>query len=642
MSEPQTKQDLHESTTDPRDHSQFSLLKSKRFAPFFFTQFFGAFNDNVYKNSLMAMITFGLLSSSLDLSLMNNLGAMLFILPFFLFSALAGQLSDKYEKSWLIRRIKLLEIVIMTLGAIAFYFSATAGLMCLLFLMGTQSAFFGPVKYSIIPQHLDSHELVGGNALVEMGTFLAILTGTLVASVLATREGGILWVSAVIIGVAIMGYLISRQIPSAPAANPEQKIRFNPITETWRTLGYARQTKSIFLAVLAISWFWFLGAAYLTQIYGFAKEFLGGDQSVVMVLLATFSIGIATGSLLCERLSGHKVELGLVPLGSIGLTIFGIDLYLQELPTVGSELISATQFFSHPWNMRIVFDFLMIGIFGGFYIVPLYAMIQARSEPQHRSQVIAAINIMNALFMVASAIFGILILGVLDLSIPEFFFILAILNAVVSLYIYRTIPEFAMRFIIWILTHTMYRVNHINLHKIPDEGACVLVCNHVSFVDALLIGGACRRPVRFVTFRPIYNMPVLNFIFRTAKAIPIDSKKADPEGYEQAFQRIAEELSNGEVVCIFPEGKLTTDGEIDEFKAGITRILKETPVPVIPMALRGLWGSFFSHKDRPALTRLPQRFWSKIDMVVGDQIPANDATPEHLRKKVAELRGARQ
>ena len=626
---------------DPRDHSQFSLLRTRRFAPFFLTQFLGAFNDNVYKNSLMAMITFGLLSSTLDLSLMNNIGAMLFILPFFLFSALAGQLSDKYEKSYLIRRIKLLEIVIMCLGAIAFYFSMTAGLMLLLFLMGTQSAFFGPVKYSIIPQHLDNHELVGGNALVEMGTFLAILIGTLVASMLATQSDGILWVSAIIISVAILGYLVSRKIPSAPAANPDLKVRFNPFTETWRTINYSREQKSVFLAVLAISWFWFLGAAYLTQIYGFAKDYLGGDQSVVMVLLATFSIGIATGSLLCERLSGHKVELGLVPLGSIGLTIFGMDLFLQSLPELGPELITAGQFLSSPSNLRIVADFLLIGVFGGFYIVPLYAMVQARSAPEKRSQVIAAINIMNALFMVVSAIVGIIVLGLLDLTIPQFFLILAVLNALVAIYIYRTIPEFAMRFIIWVLTHTMYRVRHIDLHKIPDEGACVLVCNHVSFVDALLIGGACRRPVRFVTFKPIYNMPVLNFIFRTAKAIPIDSRKADPEGYEQAFARIADELKNGEVVCIFPEGKLTTDGEIDEFKSGITRILTETPVPVIPMALRGLWGSFFSHKDRPALSQMPKRFWSKIDLVVGDSISPDQATPENLKLKVEALRGER-
>lgn len=437
------------------NQSQFTLLKRKRFAPFFFTQFLGALNDNVYKNSLLAMITFGLIASSPDISLMNNLGAMLFILPFFLFSALAGQISDKYEKSGLIRKIKFLEIIIMMLAALAFYLSSTVSLMCLLFLMGTQSAFFGPVKYSIIPQHLDNHQLIGGNALVEMGTFLAILLGTLVASLIATRENSILLVNLAIITLAILGYLTSRQIPLAPAANPEQKIRFNPLTETWRTLGYARQSKSILYAVLAISWFWFLGAAYLTQIYGFTKNNLGGDQSVVMVLLATFSIGIAVGSLLCERLSSHKVELGIVPIGSIGITLFGIDLFIQDLPMTQAELINAEQFLSSPRNFRILFDFLMIGLFGGLYIVPLYAMIQARSRPKHRSQVIAAINIMNALFMVVSAITGIIALSMLNLSIPQFFLLLAVLNALVAIYIYLKTPEFVMSFINWVRRHIL-------------------------------------------------------------------------------------------------------------------------------------------------------------------------------------------
>ena len=628
-----------ENSGSPKDHSQFTLLGSKRFAPFFFTQFFGAFNDNVYKNSLMAMITFGVLSSSADLSLMNNLGALLFILPFFLFSALAGQLSDKYEKSSLIRKIKVLEIVIMGLGAFAFITGATWGLMLLLFLMGTQSAFFGPVKYSIIPQHLDSHELVGGNALVEMGTFVAILLGTLAATSIATTENGALITGIAVVTVAILGYGASRAIPSAPSPSPELKIHFNPLTETWRTIGFAREQRSIFLAVLAISWFWFLGAAYLTQIYGFTSDILKGDQSVVMILLGTFSIGIALGSLLCERLSGHKVELGLVPLGSIGLTIFGADLFFHTASPDSATLISASKFLSQAGNLRIVFDFLMIGVFGGFYIVPLYAMIQARSDEKHRSRIIAAINIMNALFMVVSAITAIVFLGVLEWSIPEFFLLLAILNALVAIYIYRTIPEFAMRFIIWVITHTVYRVRHINLDNIPDEGACVLVCNHVSFMDALIIGGACRRPVRFVTFKPIYHLPVLNFVFRTAKAIPIDSKKADPEGYERAFAQIREELQAGEVVCIFPEGKLTTDGEIDEFKNGVSRILEETPVPVVPMALRGLWGSFFSHMGKPAMTRWPKRFWSKVDLVAGEIVSAEQATPEVLKDRVQALRG---
>ena len=623
-------------------HSQFSLLKTKRFAPFFWTQFFGAFNDNVFKNSLMALLTFGVLQSSLQLAEMNNLGAMLFILPFFLFSALAGQLADKYEKSLLIRYIKILEIVIMVLGAACFIYLQTWGLMLLLFLMGTQSTFFGPVKYSIIPQHLKPNELVGGNALVETGTFVAILIGTIAANVVSDMESGPQVVGAVVVVISIIGFLACLKIPQGKAPSPDLKIRFNPFTETWHTIQFSRANNAVFLAIMGISWFWFLGAAYLTQIYEYSKVELGGASSVVMTLLSAFSIGIAAGSLLCERLSGHKVELGLVPLGSIGLTLFGIDLFFHTNPSGSSEPIEVGEFLSHPANYRVLLDFLMIGMSGGLYIVPLYAMVQERSDEEHRSRIIAAVNIMNALFMVVSAGAGILLLGVMDLDIPEFFLVLAIMNAVVAWFIYTVLPEFTMRFLIWIITHTMYRVTHTDLNKIPDEGPSVLVCNHVSYMDALIIAGACRRPVRFVMFKPIYDLPVLNFIFRTGKTIPIHSKSADPETYETAFKRISEELQDGEVVCIFPEGKLTQDGEIDVFKNGIEKILQKDPVPVVPIALKGLWGSFFSHKDSKALTGLPRRFWSKVELVAGDAIAAEEVSAALLQEKVAQLRGDRQ
>lgn len=624
----------------PDSSSQFSLLKTKRFAPFFWTQSFGAFNDNVFKNALLALITFEVLSSPLSLNSMNNLGALLFILPYFIFSALAGQIADKFEKSLLIRYIKLLEIVIMILGAICFLYHATWGLMLILFLMGTQSAFFGPVKFSIIPQHLKSSELVGGNALVETGTFIAILLGTISAGVISDWSNGIEILSVLVIVIALLGFLASFKIPKGEAPCPDLKIRFNPITETWHTIQFARANQAVYLAILGISWFWFLGASYLTQLYSYTKITLGGDQSVTTSLLAIFSIGIATGSLLCERLSGHKIELGLVPLGSIGLTLFGLDLYIHQPPeTTYDILINLGTFVQHPYAYRILFDFLMIGIFGGFYIVPLYAMIQERSEEQYRARIIAAVNIMNALFMVVSAAAGILFLGILELSIPQFFCILAIMNAVVACYIYRIIPEFFMRFLIWIITHTMYRVTHKDLDKIPDKGGYVLVCNHVSYMDALIIAGACRRPVRFVMFKPIFNIPILNFIFRTAKAIPIQSKKADPQAYERAFTRISNELKAGEIVCIFPEGKLTETGDINEFKTGIEKIIEQDPVPVIPMALKGLWGSVFSHKGSKALSRLPRRFWSRVELVASDAIPPQEVSALDLQHRVAQLRG---
>ena len=622
-----------------QDHSQFSLLGTKRFAPFFWTQFLGAFNDNLFKNALMALITFGILNSQWDLNKMNNLGAMLFILPFFLFSALAGQLADKYEKSLLIRYIKLFEIFIMLVGAACFIWQQTWGLMFLLFLMGTQSTFFGPVKYSIIPQHLRPDELVGGNALVETGTFVAILFGTIAAGVVSEWENATQVFSIAVVVVAVIGFITCLKIPKGSAPSPDLTIRFNPITETWRTIQFSRENNAVFLAIMAISWFWFLGAAYLTQLYGYTKINLQGDQSVVMTMLSVFSIGIALGSLLCERLSGHKVELGLVPLGSFGLTLFGIDLFFSAHNYGHPELIGISQFLSQPSSYRVLIDFLMIGIFGGFYIVPLYAMVQERSEEAHRSRIIAAVNIMNSLFMVVSAITALILLGLMNLSIPEFFLVLAIMNAVVACFIYSVIPEFFMRFLIWIITHTMYRVKHTDLRNIPDEGPCVLVCNHVSYMDALIIAGACRRPVRFVMFKPIYDLPVLNFIFRTGKTIPIHSKNKDPQTYETAFKRISEELDNNEVVCIFPEGKLTENGDIDEFKAGIDKIIEKNPVPVVPMALKGLWGSFFSHKDSKALTGMPRRFWSRVELVAGDLIEPSQVSAPSLQAEVEKLRG---
>lgn len=625
-----------------QSQSQFSLLKTKRFAPFFWTQFFGAFNDNVFKNALLGLFTFSAVyQTSIGTNTLNNLAAGIFILPFFLFSAFAGEVADKYEKSWLIRRIKLGEIIIMSLAAIAFWFNSPYGLLFILFLMGTQSTFFGPVKYSIIPQHLSNKELVGGNALVESGTFLSILLGTILGGLLPKLDNGPQWISLAIMIIAFLGWLSSTKIPNAPAANSDIKLKFNPFTETYRTVQFSRKNRAVYLAIMAISWFWFLGAAYLTQLFNYTLEILMGDLTVVTALLACFSIGIAFGSLLCERLSDRKVELGLVPLGSIGLTLFGIDLYFSR-PGHSGEVLSFFQFFSYPDSYRILMDFIAIGIFGGLYIVPLYAMIQERTEEATRARTIAAVNIMNALFMVASALSGLLFLVVFKLSIPEFFLILAIMNGVVALYIYTTIPEFAMRFLIWIITHTMYRVSHTNLHKIPEQGAAVLVCNHVSYMDALIIAGACRRPVRFVMFKPIYDLPVLNFIFRTGKTIPIHAQSKDPETYHAAFERIANELTEGELVCVFPEGKLTSDGEIDEFKTGIEKIIARNPVPVVPMALKGLWGSFFSHKGGSALTTRPRRFWSKVELVADDPLPPEQVSAALLQQKVSSLRGTAQ
>ncbi|RXT84736.1 glycerol acyltransferase, partial [Pseudomonas syringae] len=573
-----------------------------------------------------------------DRSIYVNLCALLFILPFFLFSALAGQFGEKYPKDKLIRIIKFGEIVIMVVGAAGFLFNHLELMLAALFAMGTHSALFGPVKYSILPQHLRESELVGGNALVEMGTFLAILAGTISAGVMMSSSQYAWVVAAAIVLVACLGFLASFGIPRAEAASPEMKLNWNIFTQSWATLRMGLgQTPAVSRSIVGNSWFWFVGAIYLTQIPAYAKEWMYGDETVVTLILAVFSIGIALGSLLCERLSGHKVEIGLVPFGSMGLTIFGLLLWWHSggFP----QNVQANDWLavlSSGQGWLVLFDILGIGVFGGFYIVPLYALIQSRTPLKERSRVIAANNILNALFMVVSAIVSILLLSVAKLSIPQLFLAVSVMNIAVNIYIFKIVPEFTMRFMIWLLGHSMYRVEHRNLDRIPDEGAALLVCNHVSFVDALLIAGAVRRPIRFVMYYKIYQLPVLNFIFRTAGTIPIAGRNEDMDIYETSFKRIAQYLAEGELVCIFPEGKLTTDGEINGFKNGMSRIIQETPVPVIPLALQGLWGSFFSRDPSKTLFR---RLWSRVVLVAGSPIAADVATPVDVREEVKALRG---
>ena len=505
--------------------------------------------------------------------------------------------------------------------------------------MGVHSAVFGPVKYAILPQHLRSDELIGGNGLVEMGTFVAILAGEIVGGVvIAIKPDGPILAGATAIAVALAGYLVSRGIPTTPAPAPELKINWNPFTETGRNLRLAYGNRVVWLSMLGISWFWFYGATYLTQFATYTKDVLGGDEHVATLLLAIFSVGIGIGSLLCERLSGHKVEIGLVPFGSIGLSVFAIDLYFASRGLQPGGLAGIEHFATVHAHWRIVADLVLLGMFGGFYIVPLYALIQERSDPAYRSRIIAANNILNALFMVASA--GIA-LGMLKagLTIPQLFLATGLMNAIVALYIYSLVPEFLMRFLAWLLIHSVYRVDKQGLEQVPEKGACVIVCNHVSFVDAIVIAACVRRPVRFVMDHRIFAIPLLNFVFRTMRVIPIASAKEDPLLKERAFEEATKALNAGEIVGIFPEGKITDTGEINPFRPGLQRILEQAPVPVVPMALRGLWGSFFSRSYGGKAMRRLRGLFSKIAVVAGPPLAPDRATPEMLQEKVLALRG---
>ena len=622
-------------------HSQYELLKQRRFLPFFVTQFLGAFNDNVYKNALVILVAFHAASlSALSAATLSNLAQAIFILPFFLFSATAGQIADKLEKSRLMRWVKLAEVGIMAIGAAGLYLRNLTLLMTALFLMGLHSTVFGPVKYSYLPQHLNEAEITGGNGLVEMGTFLAILVGTLLGGFLIAG-GESVPVGATVLLTAALGYVASRGIPRSPAAAPDLAINWNPFSETWRILKFMTGNRVVFLSVLGISWFWFLGAVYLSQFPVYTKDILYGREEVVSMLLAIFSVGIGLGSLLCERLSGRRIEIGLVPFGSIGLTLFGIDLHFASAGLAAHAPFGPGEFLRESAHWRVLADLALVGVFGGFYIVPLYTLIQTRSDASERSRVIAGNNILNALFVVAAAgmAIGLLKLG---MSIPQLFLAAALLNAAVAIYIYSLVPEFLMRFLIWLLVHTVYRLDKSGMENIPESGPAVLVCNHVSFVDGLVIAAACPRPVRFVMDHQIFRIPVLSFVFRTGRAIPIAPAREDPQALERAYDDIAKALEEGELVGIFPEGKITSDGNLSPFRPGIGRIVARTPVPVIPLALRGLWGSFFSRHGGPAMTkwgRIARRVYSRIALVAAPPVPPKDVTPENLQAIVLGLRG---
>ncbi len=619
--------------------SQFALLRQRRFAPFFVTQFLGAFNDNIFRNGLVILVTFQATQvAGMNASELANVAGALFILPYFLFSASAGQLADKFEKSRLIRLIKLVEIVLMLGAAAAFVAGSYVSLLFVLFLMGCQSTMFGPVKYAYLPQQLASEELVGGNALVESGTYIAIILGLIVGGIsVAIDPGTRIVLSSCLVGVAVLGYIASRGVPVTRAVDPELRFNWNSWSETWRIVAFARKDRSVFLSILGISWFWFFGSAMTLQVPAYTLVVLNGNEEITTILLVAFAVGVGLGSLLCERMSGKRIELGLVPFGSIGLSLFAIDLYFAQ-PVANLQAVSTVgEFLARPGSARVLADLALLGAFGGFYSVPLYAMIQDRATRHQLSRIIAANNIINALFMVSAAALAIGLLGA-GVSIPKFFLVLALLNAVVAAYIYTLLPEFLMRFIVWILINTLYRIRATGLDNIPREGAALLVCNHVSYVDALVVAGCIRRPVRFVMWYKIFEVPLLRFIFRTARAIPIASARENPELLEESFERIDRELADGHLVCIFPEGAITRDGRVHRFRGGVERILERRAVPVIPLALCGLWGSWFSRR-RGRLRRVPGKLFAAVPLRIGAPVPPAAATAAGLEMLVRTLRG---
>ena len=632
-------------TDHGHDHpNQFALLKQRRFAPFFWTQFSGAANDNIFKFAFTVMVTYQLSISWMQPAMAGLVIGALFILPFLLFSATSGQLTDKYEKTKIIRFVKNLEIVIMAIAAYGFFQANVPVLLGCTFLMGLHSTLFGPVKFAYMPQVLNERELTGGNGMVEMGTFVAILAGNIVGGVLIALPGiGASYVAIACIALAILGRVVAQFIPAAPATDPTLVINWNPFTETWKNLKLAHGNVVVFRSLLGISWMWFFGAVFLSQFPSFAKEVLHGSSNVASLLLVVFSIGIATGSLLCEVLSRRHVEIGLVPLGAIGMSVFALDLYFASRSLPPGNLLTVAQFIAAPAHWRVMADLFLLSMFAGLYSVPMYALIQLRSVPTHRARIIAANNILNALFMIASSVIVGALLGA-KFTIPQVFLFTALANAVVAAYIFLLVPEYFLRFVAWIASRCIYRFRVTGDQHIPSSGAAIIVCNHVSFVDAVLLMAASPRPIVFVMDHRIFKLPVIGWFFKLAKAIPIAPKSEDPALYEASFAAAGQVLREGDLLAIFPEGGITRDGTLQEFKGGIMKILAEAKTHgvepnVIPMALTNLWGSFFSRIEKDGAMVRPFRrgIFNRVGLNVGAAQKSSEVSPASLQLQVADL-----
>jgi 1-acyl-sn-glycerol-3-phosphate acyltransferase len=620
--------------------NQFALLGQRRFAPFFWVQFLGAGSDNLLKFALTVMVTYQLQVSWLPPSLAGLVIGALFILPFLLFSATSGQLADKFDKAALIRLLKSFEIAIMLLAGWGFVRHNVPILLACVGLTGLQSTLFGPAKFAYLPQHLSERELTGGNGVVEMGTFVAILLGQLAGGLLiAMPEVGATLVALACVGVAVLGRALAQAVPASVATDPRLKINWNPFSETWRNLKLAHTNLVVFRSLLGISWMWFFGAVFMSMFPAYAHDVLHGDAQVASMLLVVFSVGIGAGALLCEALSRRHVEIGLVPLGAIGMSVFAIDLYFASRALQPSAAgLAIGVFLEDPVHWRVMGDLALLSLFAGVYSVPMYALIQLRSQPTHRARIIAANNILNSLFMVVSAV-GVGLLLNAGLSIPDVFLVVGLLNVAVAFYIFMLVPEYLLRFVAFIASRCVYRFRVRGDEHIPTTGAAILVCNHVSFVDAVLLMAASPRPIRFIMDHRIFAIPVLGALFRLAKAIPIAPRREDPLLYERAFEQARNVLAEGDLLGIFPEGVITRDGELGEFKGGVMKILQTHPVPVVPLALQNLWGSYFSRIERGEAMVRPFRrgLFSRVGLVAGPALPAAGVSPALLRERVGML-----
>lgn len=589
--------------------SQWQLMKTQRFLPLFITQFCGALNDNIFKNALAIYVTYVFSKQKgMDALVYVNIIAAAFVIPYFFLSATAGLLADRFEKSQIIRWIKLSEIAFALLAAFFFYWDHIEGLIFVLFLFGLHSTFFGPVKFSIIPDHMKENEFVGANALIEMGTFSAILLGTMFAG-LATLQshGTVLIVSAMMI-VAIGGWYSSTRIPQSRIGDPKLQVGWNIFQHSWDVWNYLMPRKMLLRAVMGISWFWFVGAVLLTQLAIFAERVIHGNEQVLTLLLTIFSLGIGAGSLYCHRLVKGQVDPTFVPLACLGISLFGFDLSFaaNNLSFHGEELISLKRFLNNWQSWRLLFDMACISICAGIFIVPLYAFIQSRSTEQHRSRVLAANNIMNSIFMIAAAIFagG---LGALGFSTIDTYFAIAAINLIVAAYISKLLPKALIRSLLRSLFDLVYRVKIDGFeHYANLKGKAVIVSNHQSYLDGIIFWVYFGDNLTFAINTFIGQNPIIKWFIEIADSLLIDATNP------MTVKTMIKYVRAGRKVVIFPEGRITSTGSLMKVYSGPGLIAEKANAPILPICLNGPQQTPFSLLKG----KVPQRWFPRIHIRV--------------------------
>jgi acyl-[acyl-carrier-protein]-phospholipid O-acyltransferase/long-chain-fatty-acid--[acyl-carrier-protein] ligase len=572
--------------------SQFHLLKSRRFLPLFATQFLGAFNDNTYRQALVILVTYGMIEiAGNDPRVLITAAAGVFILPFFLFSAIAGQLADKLEKSRLILFVKIMEIVVMGLAAAGFLIGNVWLLMTVLFLMGAQSAFFGPLKYSVLPDHLRENELVGGNALIETGTFLAILLGTVFGGLMVRADGGLPLVAGTVVVIAVAGVAASFFIPKAGPAAPDLKLNLNIVGESWSIVRHAAANRMVFRSIIGISWFWAVGTIFLAQFPTFGLDIFGADESVVTLFLVAFSLGIGLGSMQCNRWLKGEVSARYVPLGAVGMALVGFDLYAaaSQIPApTGEALIGITAFFSSWPNIRVFADLVFIAIFGGFFIVPLYAIMQARSDEENRSRTIAANNIVNAGFIVAASAASAAMLWY-SFTVVQVFLALAIGNTLAAIYVVSLLPDEVVKGIGRWLFRMLYGMTvegEENLRKCGDR--VVIVANHTSFLDGALLSCFLPQRATFAVNTHIAKRWWIKPAFLLFDLLPLDPTNP------MAAKTMVSVVKQGRPLVIFPEGRITVTGALMKIYEGPGTIADLAGATILPVRIAGAQYTPFS------------------------------------------------